>query len=352
MAARRFRELIALVRDAEQALIRRAGQTAVADRVTTLRGIYYGTSWSRDYRVEHSSLRNSGFYLYTGGVYPVDPRPALGASLFNDLQASQSVVDPRGKFDVGHALIGLDARNRLSPRTVPIPTQGGTGLEIVTWLGDLGGGAGNLAVQRLTHPTRSVEVVFHNRHSDYGAVDNLEGDAGGYLLASGAAAGGAPGFLSGETVAAALARYLPTSNDREWSTRGARLAVALGGTISGGALSGAASLVNRLTLQIADFAGWYITTRYIASGQIARTRIPILCQLLAGAAREVATVFVQILARSVKSPGALEAVGPYPRPSPPSPCTSSILRSASTDVPGTLGQGYDELRKSFQELLR
>jgi hypothetical protein len=353
MAARSFAELVSLVRRAEEALVRRAGQTDASDRVTTLRGIYYGTSWSRDFRAEHSSLRNWGFFTYTAGADPIDPRPALGADLFAQLQASQSVADRGRRIDIGHALIGFDARNRALSRSVPIPTQGGTGLEIVTWLGDLGGGAANLAMQRLRQPSRSVEVVFHNRGFDYGAVDNLEGDAAGYLLACDSTAGGEPVYRRGEGVADVIARYLPTANEREWSTRAGRFAVALGAEIRQGQLSGVDALISRLRDQIADFAAWYISTRYVASGQISGARITTVCQSLPGSAQEVATVFVQTLSRAVRSRGGtLEAMAPFPRPSRRGACTSAILQAAASDVPGALRREYDELRRDLQHLFQ
>src|SRR5579864_7720678 len=108
-----FRGLVDLLRKAEDALIRKAGQNDPADRACTLRGIYYGTLWSLDYQVESKRseagavIRNLGFLTYTGGNVPADPRPALGSALFSDLQHSQSIHDGGRSIDIGHALIGL-----------------------------------------------------------------------------------------------------------------------------------------------------------------------------------------------------------------------------------------------------
>lgn len=191
-----FGAVVALIRAAEDLLIKKAGQTSPLDRVSTLRGVYYGTLWSLDYKVESvrstggANIRNLGFLTYTGGTIPADPRPAFaGTSIMADLQASQSIRDRGRGIDIGHMLIGLETRSSQVLRTQNFTGQGGTGLEIVTWLGDLGGGAANLAKRRILRPT-SVEVIFHNRTSDYGVMDNLEGDAAGYLVACGTTPGG------------------------------------------------------------------------------------------------------------------------------------------------------------------
>src|SRR6266508_3198862 len=153
-AATTFLGIVDLIRKAEDALIRKAGQTNPLDRACTLRGIYYGTDWSLDYKVESkrneagARVRNIGFLAYTGGNMPADPRPALGSSLFNDLQGSQSIHDRGRGIDIGHVLIGLETRASQKMREVQLAGQGGTGIEVVTWLGDLGGGAASLSRRR------------------------------------------------------------------------------------------------------------------------------------------------------------------------------------------------------------
>ena len=60
--------------------------------------------------------------------------------------------------------------------------KGGSGLEIVAWLGDLGGGAGKLAIDRVGKPKKTVEVTSKNRSSDHGVSINLEADIGTYVI--------------------------------------------------------------------------------------------------------------------------------------------------------------------------
>ena len=149
--------------------------------------------------------------------------------MIDDIQASQSIHDGGREIDVGHVMIGLETRGSIIMRNTPMPGQGGTGIEIVTWLGDLGGGAADLARRRATAPSTPVSIIFTNSSSDYGVMDNLEGDAGGYLVACGSTPGGAPTW-GGGTIADVLSNYLPAGPTREWSTRAGRFATALGAT--------------------------------------------------------------------------------------------------------------------------
>lgn len=335
-AATSFAGVVALIRKAEDLLIKKAGQKDPADRACTLRGIYYGTDWSLDYKVESkrseagARIRNMGFLAYTGGNLPVDPRPALGQALVDDLQASQSIHDGGRGIDVGHVMIGLETRNSAVMRNLPLPGQGGTGIEIVTWLGDLGGGAANLARRRATAPATPVGIIFTNSSSDYGVMDNLEGDAGGYLVACGSSPGGAPSWSGG--IADALANYLPAGPTREWSTRAARFATALGATVGPSGITNGTDFVDKLTGQMYDFAVWYAATRWIPSGELLGPAAEKACMHMKGAAREVATVFAALLSRTIKSGGVLQAAAPYPSPTAPGKCESTLLSAASTDV--------------------
>jgi hypothetical protein len=332
--ANTFREVVELIRKAEIALIRNSNIIDPVQRAIALRGIFYGTLWSLDFKVEErrsrpgALIRNAGFLTYTTNS-PPDPRRALGASLFNDLQASQSIHNGRLGIDIGHVLIGLETRASLATRTIPFPGQGGTGLEIVTWLGDLGGGAASLARKRITHPATSVSVIFNNVKSDYGVMDNLEGDVGGYLLAPGSIPGEAPVFPQGGGIAAAFANYLPITSTSQWFTRAERFTTALGGSVSSKRITNRQELINKLTDKLFDFAVWYAATRWIPTGELIGPQAGILCTHIKGSAREVATVLVTTLAKAIAAPGnPIKAVGPYPRPSVPGRCESILLKTA------------------------
>ena len=127
-----------------------------------------------------SDGRNLAFNAFTGNFSkPKDPRPYLGEDLFELLVQSPEVTDGSRTFDWGHAIIGMDARRRFSSRGLAL-INGSTGLESVTWIGDLGGGAGKLAWDRVNHPNTRALDKFRGSH--FGGRTNLEGDIGGYLI--------------------------------------------------------------------------------------------------------------------------------------------------------------------------
>jgi hypothetical protein len=187
--ARNFTQYIRLLRKAELALIDCGIGKKVDDRIKILSEIYYGTTWSTDYAAEKSETRNLGFQIFTQrprtlpGPGP-DPRPCLGCGLFLSLRGSQDV---RG-VDMGHVMIGLSARASSSAREGPASVMGVpvaasvTGLEIVTWVGDLGGASARLALDRVSKPKAGLKKYF--RGTDYGAPSNLEGDVSAYVAAS------------------------------------------------------------------------------------------------------------------------------------------------------------------------
>lgn len=354
--AKSFSELVSLVRQAEAKLV----ATGVSDpghRLLMLRGIYYGPAWSLDYKVERSAIRNLGFQIFTGFEDPPDPRPALGEQLFNDLQASAEVSD-RGKlFDVGHALIGVDARRSVAARGFTIPTQGGTGLDIVTWLGDLGGGAAALAWRRSTSPNRSVSTIFPASGSDYGASVNLEGDVGGFLIGRQGAAVGPPIFAKGQGVVEILERYLPVGTSTvDWQSRCADFLRLMGGSVSGqSTLANPGPLISAIGQKIETFAVSYMTQRFIVGQQKVGKQIGAACAHLHGAAVEVAGVFVQALVRSMKN-SLLSVAGtpPWPKPSAPGACNHQALQLAA-DAPDhkkTIERVLEQKRRDAEQFLQ
>jgi hypothetical protein len=80
----------------------------------------------------------------------------IGCGLFLSLQQSQDVEG----VDMGHILIGLDARMSWSSRVPNIPAHGATGVGITTWVGDLGGATARLAVDRTKNPSSARINIF------------------------------------------------------------------------------------------------------------------------------------------------------------------------------------------------
>ena len=328
--ARDARQLVSLLRRADQAFAR-AGVGDPADRVTMLRGIYYGTDWSLDRKVEGNSIfRTVGFFFYTGGTMPDNPTPILGKALFADLQQSQSINTRELSFDLGHALIGMDARRSSKSRDWTVPTQGGTGFEIVTWLGDLGGGAANLAYSRVRRPKSSVASVFPKGGSDYGAPENLEGDLAGCFVAAGGTPGGPLSFVTGHGVADAFDAYLQQKG-LPWKSRAERFCVKLGAKVHPRNLEFPPSVTEHIADQIYSFAVFYMTTRWVTNGELRGKDISTACRHLRTAAFEVAIVFLRALVMAARTPGSLVvAKPPWPPPTPPdSDCGNSSLLALS-----------------------
>jgi hypothetical protein len=192
--------------------------------------------------------------------------------------------------------------------------------------------------------------VFNNTTSDYGVMDNLEGDAGGYLVGCGSTPGGASTYGTGKGVADVLADYLPLTSAVQWGTRASRFATALGGTVVPTGITNTTSMVSQLTDKLYDFAVWYAATRWVPSGELLGPAATTACMHMRGAAQEVATVFVAALSRGIIVAGSsIQAAGPYPAPSAPAPCTSALLKAASSN-PSAVRKQLEEWHKDLGKL--
>lgn len=323
-----FAALLKLVDIAEKRLNAAGHDTSSVIHI--LRGIFYGTTWSMDSDVEGSEMRNVAFQIYTASTTPDDPRPIIGKSLFAALKASAEVKDPKGRYvDFGHLIIGLDSRG-FAARNLPIPSQGGSGQEINTWLGDLGGGAGMLAMKRGLQGQVKKRALSHFKGHDYGAVVNVEGDIAGVVGVE---------IQPDQTLAQALRAYLlppKTDKDSRWNRRAQLMLESLGGEVEQGALANQSTLVTELAGKIESFGCWYAATRLKDKG---RSLTPTMCRKvgrhIAGAAREVADIFVHTLVWAMADPkrnvDALKA-GHDPEPSPEGDSVPYQLESLATSL--------------------
>jgi hypothetical protein len=342
-----FASLIDLVRAAE-AKLAAAGITAAADQIHVLRGIYYGTDLSMDFRKEKSPTRNLGFQLFTQSTTPQDPRTILDCGLFDALLASPEVVDPKSKrhVDVGHLIIGLDARNATIPG-LNFPGFGGTGTEIVTWLGDLGGGAARLSVLRSVSPKKSASAVF--RGSDYGGSVNLEGDVAGFVAASGGSSSVvAPTFAPGKRLSDALDDYLsPKGASTEWKGRAASFLTMHKATFTAaGVLDNRSALVTRFGSQILDFACEYFGQRLI-DGKLTKAQILAACDWVGSCAEEVAEAFVDALDDARTSGGRIEAKR-FPAIKAKKAGCPSVVKSLKAGK--SARSFFDDAKKSLEKL--
>ena len=277
------------------------GLEDIGDRINCLRGIFYGAIWSLDYQLEKSDNRIRGFTYFTTFSIKQDARKLLKCSdcckgnLFEALFNSSEVIDSNFKVtDLGHLLIGLDARRSFISKNVNLPL-GGTGLENVTWIGDIGGGAGTLAFQRVTNPNiRAKKVVFDSQH-DYGCSVNIEGDIAGYIV----------GINDKEVKSISN----PTSNmvyiykgvekffsKTDWTNRVNYFLWMIGADLnpSTGELHNRASLLNSITDSVEGFAEIYIAIRALDKSKDKATLIKSF-GYISSCAREVSEIFLDAL---------------------------------------------------------
>lgn len=356
-----FSELIEIVKAAEQKL-KAAGQD-VKTRIKTLRGIFYGTTWSFDFvKAEGSAMRNLGFtyFLYGSGAMttannalqqvlgsqdkvepaaayvPMNPQVILGPKLFDAIRNSYEVTNADGrKVDVGHLVIGLEARlskdksqetqQVVDPRDLTnifsTPKQmGGTGLELTTWVGDLGGGTALLAQTRVTSPNANAKIAFQDLHS-YGAQVNLEGDVAAFLVGLPDLSSTPYGLTIDETagIAGAMEAYLsPAKSGDKWNARAKRFLSLYGGQFDeSNNLTNRASILIGCADKLKNFAVFYKETRLkdevnlkqsankLTKEQQAKVdeQMTAIAEKIPGAANEVATLFVDALIKTAKDPG-------------------------------------------------
>ena len=220
----------------------------------------------------------------------------LGAALARALKDSAVVWHRDRWVDAGHILVGLEARTRLTVSRLPLWGQGGTGLELGTWLGDLGGAAGLLVLRRLEDPTaRAVPLLFSEQ--TYDLRPNLEGDVAGYLVARNPAVGDrlskvqASSFVS---VARSLEDY---AQEPDWTDRWARFARLLNAPLGprAGSLLRRQELLARVRRQTLRFAACYLLYRLRHLGRLSRATVFEASRHIEGAATELAELFLAVL---------------------------------------------------------
>jgi hypothetical protein len=271
----------------------------------------------------------------------------LDCGLADALKQSQDCIDPSGRqIDFGHLIIGLDARydpqattRIFYPYTVLGITKtvdmGGNGTELVTWLGDLGGGAAMLSVLRAATASTSVKDVFSGHPptwttSDYGGSINLEGDIAGFMtdpfIGPPLPSASLPPSPGGKNLCDALQDYLsPPSGGTAWNSRATTFLTTYGANFDpAGNLTNRGALISSFAAKIQIFACNYLASR------VKDKKIPFLTAKTAAdhvipSSEEVAEAFVDALDDSRKSGGQIEAKKfPSPKPARPGACALQI----------------------------
>jgi hypothetical protein len=262
-----------------------AGKTTLEDHLYALGGIYYATTWSVEYVKLKADDRRKAFERCLDKTYSAaeNPTTAMGPGLFTTLFKNQDITVPEA-LDVGHMMIGLAARLRKKAREdiLTIADLGGvpvlpsfvlstksTGLEILTWVGDLGGATGRLALDRADAAAKAssgkpvtVPASKYFTGKDYGGPSNLRGDVYAYALAS------SPGPVdypeigpprsSPVNIAEAFRSFFPSSSEK--SKACATFLSAIGGTFAGGSMTNQAAVETTMADKFEAFGSFYIVS--------------------------------------------------------------------------------------------
>lgn len=314
-----FTGFIDLLAQAEDALSL-SGITDLYERIDIIRGIYYGTEWSVDFSVEASDGRNLAFNTYCKDAdEPLDPRPIIGEQIYTELFNCAEVSDGNRSIDFGHLVIGLDAR-AANGSNVSYPGFGGTGPDIVTWLGDLGAGAGTIALRRTNNPNLRA-ITIYNGQSSFGSSTNLEGDIAAFVLGwndSPPPLSIFPSFTSDQTLEVIFEEYVLDINS-QWMDRARQFLIILGGEFnSSGVLINENELIENLTSQMETFGESYLVFRLLDNGIFDLDRMIEASTHLHGAANEVAQILITTLMNEAANPdNKIKATGTGPAPTVP-----------------------------------
>ncbi|GGX18062.1 hypothetical protein [Aquimarina muelleri] len=310
--AKSFTQLVELVKQAEEVLVEN-GYDDMGDRISIIRGIYYGTEWSLDYKNEESKVRNNVFTLYTGSSVVADAREVLKCSedceadLFNSFFNSFEVSDSNYKaVDFGHLIIGMDSRRSWTSKTVSL--NGGTGLENNTWVGDLGGGTAKLALDRVKNPSKRSRTMFPISGSSYGAMVNLEGDIAAYVVGMDEESDSKIDDPTDnfEMIHEALKDYF----DNKWDKRSYYFLKMLKGDFKDGKLINKDKLIENCAEIFEDFAFYYAALRYT------KEELAPASSYFYPASQEMASIFIDGLIHVVDNPKDMIARRTNPSPEP------------------------------------
>jgi hypothetical protein len=352
-----FAGLVDLVRRAETEMTAN-GITVAGDRLAIIRGIYYGTPWSRDFGTSQGShAREAMFNVYAGAAEPANPLRYMDCGTYLSLAQSQDITDHGRQVDVGHMIMGMDARRSTIARNVTQPLGQVTGLEAVTWAGDLGGAAARVALDRIRAPSTPATTYF--RGTDYGGPINLEGDVAAYAVGRGPVASGeAPplAFGPGQTIADMIEAYLVgtgTPATRGWDSRCRVFLEAMGGTFSStGTLTNRGAVLSYLAEQIHDFGCWYLVTYQRSGGPAPPAMLAQASCHMEGASNEVAELFLGALERCVANPALpLRVTGPAPTPTPIG-TESCRLARVGPDAGEALERGAEWANETYEDASR
>ena len=220
-------------------------------------------------------------------------------------------------MDVGHLLIGMDARR--SGLLALSPTSVSYGLEAATWAGDLGGGAARLAMRQCRR-RGARDRVFRGMIT--AAPVTLRGTWRVMRWQAAACREALPRteYSSRRHRRRFIRRLLNGTGSAPsgWNSRCRTFLTAMGGAFdSSGALTNRPTVLAYLTEQIHDFGCWYLVNFQRQHHGMDAAALGAASRHMAGASAEIAELFLGALERCNTNPAlALSATGSGPSPSP------------------------------------
>ena len=249
--------------------------------------------------------------------------------------------------DWGHVIIGMQARLSICARELPIlfPPTHASGLEITTWVGDIGGGAAMLAFRRVTTPNKRAIDMF-NDQNNFGGWFNIEGDISAYLVGRDVSSfDHTPSveYTNDRYVADIVESYLlpqPAPLNSDFNKRGLLFLAMLGGEIDEhGNLTNEEDVVKNVKITIQDFAEYYLVNMSLGGTAVDFAQTS---RYLGGASLEMA----YLLINSLKSIGYNPSSKAHPQNFNPSP---SPPGEPYQDTKFTSAERVGELRRQVQE---
>jgi hypothetical protein len=179
-----------------------------------------------------------------------------------------------------------------------------------------------LSDARVTAPKTRARTRFTG--TDFGGSINLEGDVASYVVALDPSEPDDPDtplFPSGTNtpIGDSLENYLRpgTNGGAEWDARAKNFLLLLGAEFTGNTIDNRADLLDDVTDRIEAFGCAYLTNRLRQFKRLTSAHLRKAARFLPGASREVATIFVDALERSIASPKRKIQAALDPAPSPP-----------------------------------
>lgn len=352
-----FKNFLKQLEEVEKTLIRSNNKYEnPEERIHVIRGVYYGTEWNIDYQVEKSDVRNRAFQTYTSSLEPDDIRKHVSSEqywfLFNSFEIYESSSRRKG-FDFGHAIIGLDARASYSSRNIAVPFHGGgTGLEVSTWLGDLGGAAGMLSIKRMKNPSKRAIDMF--KGSSFGGWVNLEGDVAAYCIANNIEDESLRlKFEDGKRLSDSISNYL--YEDKNWENRVSNFLKLIGAKVNNGKIQNKEEFLLAISSKIFHFAELYMTNRLIQSNSSSTSNLLQASKHLFGATVEVTSIFLHILENNMitNKNARLESFSYNPEPSKAGkPLKKFIYAKELEKQSNDLKNKGEELMRDVEETFR